>query len=86
VSVDQEGVSMDLGFIQKELETIAHDVFRFSASHVTTTHIYTHMRYYRARWVEVLKLKRLQAVRWEEEMASLIIDNDIYFEHIKIDG
>jgi hypothetical protein len=40
------------------------------------------MRHWRARWVPILILKRLEKVRREEETLAIMMDDKHYFAHI----
>jgi hypothetical protein len=42
------------------------------------------MRQWRARWVQILNLKRLENVHWMEETSTIMMDNEHYFAHTKV--
>jgi hypothetical protein len=56
-------------------KAIAVDVLKFCRREVHSAQIYNHLSHWRAKWIHILKLKRLEDVRWFEETPAIMMDN-----------
>jgi hypothetical protein len=56
----------------------------FVASRVSAGQIYNHRMHLRCRWVQTLKLGRIGDVCWEEETITILMDDEVYFFHVKV--
>jgi hypothetical protein len=77
-------VSMDKGFRQKYIQVVVEAVLKFSGRRAHPNQIYNHLKRWRAMFVQILKIKRLEDVLCTEETTTVIMDNEVYFAHIKI--
>jgi hypothetical protein len=75
---------MDLRFRMKYLKDVVEHVIKYCGRVVAPKQIYNHLTHWRARWVHVSRVKRLEDVRWVEETTSIMMDHDVYFAHIMV--
>ncbi|XBH57858.1 hypothetical protein VPH35_079392 [Triticum aestivum] len=61
------GVRTDKGFKEVHLSLVAKQVFDFCGQKVTSTQVYNHLRKWRARWIQVSKLRDLSSASWDED-------------------
>jgi hypothetical protein len=80
----RRGGSVNAGFKQVDMRAIADDVFNFYGQKVTANQVYNHLRHWRVRWVQVLKLKRLENVRWDEATSAIMMDEVLFSQHIQV--
>ena len=83
-SVIKKGESVQMGFKMKTLQTLAEAVYKFSGTLVSPNQVYNHLRKWRARWVQVLRLKRMDNVHWDGEKKTIFMDANQYFQHLKV--
>jgi hypothetical protein len=76
-------VRVDLG-LRKYLNDVAESILKYCGRVVAPEQIYTHIRYWRARWVHVSRVKRLEDVRWVEETTTIMMNDNAYFAHIMV--
>ena len=51
------GMRTDNGFKGVHLDAVAKQVFKFCGQKVSSTQVYNHLRKWRARWIQVSKLR-----------------------------
>jgi hypothetical protein len=76
-------VRVDLG-LRKYLKDVAKSILKYCGCVVAPEEIYNHLRYWRAQWVHVTMVRRLEGVQWVEETTRIMMDNESYFGHIMI--
>jgi hypothetical protein len=78
-------VSMDKGFRMNDLKAIVEFFLKLCGCEVLLEPIYKHIRHWKARWVHVLKVKRLEGVGWVDETIAIMMYGNVYFRTSSLD-
>ncbi|XP_073357761.1 uncharacterized protein [Aegilops tauschii subsp. strangulata] len=76
------GVRTNKGFKEVHLNLVAKQVFDFCGQEVTLTQVYNHLRKWRARWIQVSKLRDLSDASWDEDIFSILLEAEHYQGHV----
>ncbi|KAF7054736.1 hypothetical protein CFC21_062363 [Triticum aestivum] len=76
------GVRTNKGFKEVHLSLVAKQVFDFCGQKVTSTQAYNHLRKWRARWIQVSKLRDLSSASWDEDTCSILLEAEHYQGHV----
>jgi methionine salvage enolase-phosphatase E1 len=71
-------------FRNRELNEIVQAILKFTGREVCVDQVYNHLRHWRARWVQVCRLKRSEGVRWVESTSVIMMEDDAYYANTKI--
>ena len=74
----------DKGFKDVHLTIVSKLVFEFSQSEVTSTQVYNHLRKWRARWIQIVKLRDLSGAQWNEETRIIVFETEHLKGHILV--
>ena len=78
------GVRTNKGFKEVHLSLVAKQVFDFCGQKVTSTQVYNHLRKWRARWIQVSKLRDLSGASWDEDTCSILLEAEHYQGHVAV--
>jgi hypothetical protein len=72
-------------FKNKDLNHVAKALKDRCGEVVTLTQVYNHLRKWRQKWVKVTKLKDLSGALWDDTTNAIMLDNDHYLGHCKVE-
>ncbi|CAM0871199.1 unnamed protein product [Alopecurus aequalis] len=78
----KSGIRTDKGFKEVHLTTCAKALFEHCGVEVTSTQVYNHLRKWRLRWIQVVKLRDLSGAQWCDETHTIILEQVHYVGHI----
>ena len=78
------GVRTDKGFKEVHLNTVAKQVFEFCGQEVSATQVYSHLRKWTVRWIQVSKLRDLSGASWDENTCSIVLEAEHYAGHVAV--
>src|SRR6266540_6782634 len=84
VDLIQSGVRTEKRFKEVHLNNVATQVTEQTGVQVTGTKVYNHLRKWRTRWVKICKLRDLSGAQWDEPTKSIILEEEHYKGHIKV--
>ena len=80
----QSGARVGKGFKEKDINQVAKALREYSGEEVTATQVYNHLRKWRQRWGRVTKLKDLSGALWDDDTKAIMLDQDHYAGHVKV--
>ena len=80
------GARANKGFKKKDINQVAKALREYSSEEVTTTQVYNHLRKWRQRWGRVCKLKDLSGALWDDDTKAIMLDQDHYASHVKVNA
>lgn len=84
VEIVAQGQKTDKGFKDVHLNAVARMVTTFRGRLCSGQQVYNHLRYWRARWVKVCKLKQMSGAGWAEENYMITVHADQYEGLVKV--
>ena len=78
------GVRTDKGFKEVHLNTVAKQLLEFCGIEVSSTQVYNHLRKWRARWIQVSKLRDLSGASWDQGTCTIILEAEHYTSHTTV--
>jgi hypothetical protein len=67
VTEEKAGVPL---FKNRDMKAIFAAILKYTSREVCIARVYNHLRHWRARWVHVCKLKKMEGVRWVEKTSA----------------
>ena len=80
----KSGIRTDKGFKEVHLTACAKALFEHCGVEVTSTQVYNHLRKWRLRWIQVVKLRDLSGAQWCEETHTIILEQVHCVGHISV--
>ena len=69
---------------ERDPRAIVKAILEYSGVKESVSQVYNHLRHWRARWVQVAKLRMADGADWDEITSTVKIDDEAYYAHIKV--
>jgi hypothetical protein len=73
------GLNLSHGFKECYLKSVCNDVQDFIGVTFTPSHVYNHIRKWKAKWITLCKLKNLLGVTFDSASCAIVMDKE--FKH-----
>jgi hypothetical protein len=80
-----DGTRPDKVFKDKDVNYVAKCLKEYSGDVVSPTQVYNHLRKWRQKWTRISKLKDLSAAFWDNDIHAIMLEQDHYLCHCKVD-
>ena len=80
-----DGSNPDKVFKDKDVNHMAKTLKEYSGETMSSTHVYNHLRKWRLKWSRVCKLKNLGGALWDSYTNAIMLDQEHYLGHYKVD-
>jgi hypothetical protein len=71
-------------FRNRDLEAIVEAIMKYTSRKFCVAQVYNHLRHWRARWIHVCRLKKMEGVRWVENTSAIMMEDDAYYAYPKV--
>jgi methionine salvage enolase-phosphatase E1 len=80
-----DGSRSDKVFKDKDVNYVAKVLHEYCGEAVSPTQVYNHLKKWRQKWSRVAKLKDLSGALWHSDTNAIMLEQDHYLGHCKVE-